>query len=582
MKGLKFAKTPLLSSVKRLLKQHQIAEDAGLPIEEIRERASAKKVFPERRMISRREFISLAAAAAAGAMLPSVLKRKTWASSGPRIAIIGGGIAGLTAALTLADAGLSATVYEASEFMIGGRMQTSRPRAPSCGICHTVKGKEGAPWDDDQYTDIFGELIDSNHITMISLAKRFNLLLIDLIAAQPIGSTDTYYFFGQHYSKDQADEDFAVLYPLLRADLRAAGYPTTYNRSTPKGRELDAMSVYDWIESRVPGGYNSPLGRLLDAAYNIEYGADITDQSALNLIYLLAYNNPKHFSIYGESDERYRITGGADRLPKAITEYLGMGSTVKLGWQLESLAQTADGSYVLTFNCNRMVRADFVILAFPFAVLRHLDYSKAGFDALKIKAIKELGAGHNGKLHLQFTTRYWNQHGIWGIGNGSTYSDTGYQCTWESTRGQSGISGILVNYTGGSVADSMRLKHPYGDSNDSHVIADAENFLSQIEPVFPGISSKWNGRAASSMAHLNPLWNSSYCYWRVGQCHTIAGYERVRQGNVFFAGEHTSLDFQGWMEGAASEGVRAAKEVILTLKNKRAGYFPEPALRRFA
>lgn len=252
---------------------------------------------------------------------------------------------------------------------------------------------------------------------------------------------------------------------------------------------------------------------------------------------------------------------------------------MKPGWQLESLALAADGSYILCFNRRRVVRADDVILAFPFAVLRNLDCSKAGFDALKIKAIRELGAGHNGKMHLQFITRYWNQPGIWG--NGSTYGDTGYQCTWESTRGQAGGSGILVNYTGGSVADSMRLKHPFGDSRDSRVLADAQNFLSQVEPVFPGISSKWNGRVSSSMAHLNPLWNSAYCYWRIGQCQAIAGYERVRQGNVFFAGEHTSLDFQGWMEGAASEGVRAAKEVLATLKmNKNEGLITASSLNR--
>ena len=55
-------------------------------------------------------------------------------------------------------------------------------------------------------------------------------------------------------------------------------------------------------------------------------------------------------------------------------------------------------------------------------------------------------------------------------------------------------------------------------------------------------------------------------YWRVGQYYTIAGYEGVRQGNVHFAGEHTSVDFQGWMEGGAITGVRAANEVLADLK----------------
>nr|WP_143178097.1 FAD-dependent oxidoreductase [Cystobacter ferrugineus] len=34
---------------------------------------------------------------------------------------------------------------------------------------------------------------------------------------------------------------------------------------------------------------------------------------------------------------------------------------------------------------------------------------------------------------------------------------------------------------------------------------------------------------------------------------------------MFFAGEHTSLEFQGFMEGGASEGIRAARELPATL-----------------
>jgi monoamine oxidase len=54
----------------------------------------------------------------------------------------------------------------------------------------------------------------------------------------------------------------------------------------------------------------------------------------------------------------------------------------------------------------------------------------------------------------------------------------------------------------------------------------------------------------------------SYSYWKVNQYHTFSGYEGVAQGNIHFAGEHCSQDFQGYMEGGASEGVRAAKEVL--------------------
>jgi monoamine oxidase len=51
----------------------------------------------------------------------------------------------------------------------------------------------------------------------------------------------------------------------------------------------------------------------------------------------------------------------------------------------------------------------------------------------------------------------------------------------------------------------------------------------------------------------------------VGQCQAFAGYEGTRQKNIFFAGEHTSLDYQGFMEGAAREGRRAAQEILQQL-----------------
>ena len=76
------------------------------------------------------------------------------------------------------------------------------------------------------------------------------------------------------------------------------------------------MSVYDWIETRVPGGHGSPLGQLLDVAYTIEYGADTTDQSSLNLVYLLGFQpNANRLVVFGESDERFHVRGGNEQLP---------------------------------------------------------------------------------------------------------------------------------------------------------------------------------------------------------------------------------------------------------------------------
>src|SRR5262249_39348206 len=159
-------------------------------------------------------------------------------------------------------------------------------------------------------------------------------------------------------------------------------------------------------------------------AYNIEYGAETTDQASLNLVYLLGFQpNESALAIYGESDERFHIDGGNEQLPQAIAGHLG-AQTIKLGWGMTSIRTRSDGSISMTFDTpgrSQTVSADHVILTLPFAVLRALDYNQAGFDALKKKAITQLGAGRNAKLQLQFSSRVWNAQGS----NGSFFSDIG-------------------------------------------------------------------------------------------------------------------------------------------------------------
>jgi monoamine oxidase len=422
-------------------------------------------------------------------------------------------------------------------------------------------------WADGQVSEFCGELIDSGHTTILSLAARFGLTVDDLLAAEPPGSTETYWFLNARYAAAQADADFVPVRDAAKRDLNDAGYPTLWNKYKPAGYALDHMSIYDWIQTRVPGGHNSRFGRLLDVAYNIEYGAETTDQSSLNLLYLLAYQpSPKGFAAFGVSDERYHIRGGNQRLPQAIASTL---PDIRLGWRLTAIEARPDRTVLLSFataNESKKVVADQVILTLPFTVLRTLDLSKAGFDNRKRKAINELGGGRNGKLQLQFKSRYWNTSGPWGLSNGSSYADLGYQNTWDVSRAQPGKSGLIVNYSGGDVAGAFEPAFPYSHADDDpKVSAYARAFLRQFETVFPGITAQWNGRATLSAPMLDPNLLCSYSYWKVGQYTAFSGYEGVPQGSIHFAGEHCSQDFQGYMEGGASEGGRAALEVFHAL-----------------
>ena len=549
------ARTPLLRRFLALAEDFEEANRTGRSVDVVQEERHKMR-------LTRRDFLkatgaTVGAAAFAGPVAALASTRRPSGIQG-RIAIIGGGIAGLNAALTLQDAGVTSTVYEASS-RVGGRMHS-----------------DTTSWLNGQTSEHCGELIDSKHKTILGLANRFKLPTVDLLAAEPVHSTETDFFGNQYYSGAQANVDFGPVWSAVKKDLNSAPFPTLYNSFTPAGQALDRLSLYDWIESRVPGGHASPMGQLLDVAYNIEYGNITQEQSSLNLIYLLGFQPvPGNFRVFGASDERYHIAGGNEQLPQAIAAALAPG-TVQLNTTLTGIVHNQDNTYTVSLKAGGSTTTrvfDRVILAIPFSVLRTIltsdrAYQAAGFTPLKQTAITQLGYGKNAKLQLQFNSRYWNTSGPWGLGNGSTYADTGYQNTWEVTRAQDGTPGILVDYTGGGVP----LASFNGDASDPKVAARfAQTFLSQIEPVFPGITRQWNGKATLDVPLSNPLLLGSYSYWKVGQYTQFSGYEGVRQpdlmtGKCHFAGEHCSTNFQGYMEGGAEQGARAANEILADYK----------------
>jgi monoamine oxidase len=486
--------------------------------------------------ISRRQLIAGAGAATAAAMLGRVPVARGATSA--NVVVVGGGLAGLTAAYRLQQAGIVAQVHEANQ-RTGGR-------------CWSIRNAFG---DKNLIAEHGGELIDTSHTEMRQLVSELGFSTDNLYQGETNGTEPLYYFDGAPYTDAEAADDFNAVYQKLHKDVSAASYPTTYKISTPRGRELDAMSIIDWINESVPGGVTSKFGQLLDVAYNIEYGAECSDQSSLNLLYLLGYVGQGQLRLFGPSNEKYHVRGGNDQVAAALTAELG--NQITLGSELLAIKRNRTGTYTLTLNqggTTKMVTADRVVLAMPFSIMRRsVDFSKAGFDTPKTRAINELGMGTNSKLNVGFKARYWRSLGC----NGDTYSDTGYQSTWEVSRGQPGTAGVLVDYTGGKIGDSFGSGTP---------TTRAKSFLAQIEPVLPGITNAWDGTATIDYWPAYPWTRGSYSYWKVGQYTRFSGAESEISGACHFAGEHTSQDFQGYLQGAVESGERAASEVLAALK----------------
>jgi monoamine oxidase len=479
---------------------------------------------------TRRQFLGAAGAAALGAALgaPRAIAAPTGASD-QKVVVIGAGLAGLTAAYRLGQAGVRADVYEASN-RLGGR-------------CWSIRGV----FADGQVAEHGGELIDTGHLEIRQLCKELRLPLDNLIQGEENGTEPLYYFDGEPYTYEQAAVDFNGVYQALHADISAASYPTTHLVSTAAGRALDNMSVAKWIDTRVPGGRGSKLGQLLDVAYDIEFGAPCTDQSALNLLYLLGYSGQGQLRLFGPSNEKFHVRGGNDQIVTELATRLA--GQIATSAPLTAIKQTNAG-YELRVGSST-VRADRVVLALPFSILRaKVDWSQAGFGDLKARAIRELGMGTNAKLNAGFSSRHWRTLGC----NGDTYADTGYQATWEVSRAQPGTSGILVDYFGSG-----------GAALTGGATARAKTFLGQIEPVLPGITKRWDGRAVLDAWVTNPWTLGSYSYYKVGQYQAFGAAEAEIEGAVHFCGEHTTQDFQGYLNGAVATGERAASEVLAAL-----------------
>ena len=86
--------------------------------------------------------------------------------------------------------------------------------------------------------------------------------------------------------------------------------------------------------------------------------------------------------------------------------------------------------------------------------------------------------------------------------------------------------------------------------------------MNQIEPIFPGTKAAWSGTAYEDHWSADPWHRGAYSYYRVGQYTTIAGIEQVPEGRIHFAGEHTDVNQQGFLEGAVVSGQRAAREIL--------------------
>jgi monoamine oxidase len=469
-----------------------------------------------------------------------------------RVVVVGAGIAGLGCAYQLwRKHAIRADVYEWSD-RPGGRIRTLRDY-----------------FDDDQLVEEHAEFINPEHTATLALARYLGLSL-DNTERYPPGvdaDQELFWFDGRLCSQAALNRDWRQFgETLFREAAAKASWPTTHRRSTPWATRWDQMSVTDWLDAHVPGGSAGDFGRLCASAVLDEYGGAANHESALNLIYLLGADSSRRNGLQPRSapqldggNEKWHIHDGNDQLISGIRRWLPPGS-LRLGHRLVALRERGDGQVVCSFDAGgrtRDVIADQVVLALPFTTLRDVDTSAIRIDPLHRRAINEQPLGSNAKFFVQYSSRIWNQQRQ----TGNAYTDTIVQGTWDATDYQPGSAGILAALPGGTVGRRWGSRYGlrgYRGRPPERMVAD---YLASFEQLFPGSRSHYNGKAFFVWSSGDPYILGAYSYLAVGQYTAFNGIQGRQEGRLHFAGEQTSLNFQGYIEGALRSGYRCAEEI---------------------
>jgi monoamine oxidase len=542
------------------------ARRTGCPVDEAAEKVDGA--------VTRRRFLAGAGAAAVAAMLPGALAtpagadadrtrhreqspRRRAADSAPSVVIVGAGIAGLGCAYALwQQHGIQADIYEYN-IIPGGRIRTLRDY-----------------FADGQIVEEHAEFINPEHTKTLALAHSFGLTL-DNSDKYPPGThprAETMRFDGQDWPQSSLTQDWHDWgWELFhQAAFTTAPWPVLYNNHYTQGAlQFDRMSVTEWIDAYIPGGVSSDFGALCVSAVLDEFGGPPDETSALNLVYLLGQDDsvpngfqPKSTPALGGADEKWHIHGGNDQLITGLIERLPRGA-LNLDQKLVALRSSSNGGYICTFQCGAStmdVPADHVVLALPFTTLRLVDLTGVAdtIAPLHMTAINEEPLGTNSKFFVQCTSRVWNADHA----TGNAYCGGVVQGAWDPTVYQPGQAGILAALPGGDVGSEWGSR--FGLSNYLGRPPDAmvEAYLNQYDQLFPGTKAAYNGQAYYVWSPGDPHFLGAYSYLKVGQYTGFNGIQGQQEGNLHFAGEQTSIDFQGYVEGGLRSGYKCAREVV--------------------
>ncbi len=492
---------------------------------------------------SRRSFlkgtVALGATGLLASCLPSGNSSKSIASNS-KIAIIGAGVAGLNAAYQLKKAGISSTIYEASK-RVGGRMLS-------------------VEWQDGLQIDLGAEFVNTDHKDILTLAEELNIKMFNRAEDfQNSGAPGVaYYFGGKSILETELVEDLRLIAEQISAD--AALLDKDWDANAPI---FDELSVENYLAKHANKIKKPYLNELFTNMMRTEFGVENKNSTSLQFIQILPVIDGESVDLLSYSDEVFSVVGGSSKITDAISQQLP--GSIKFEMALTQIKKRKS-KYELKFLNGTVDEADIVIVAIPFTSLSDVQID-ANLPKQLTKFIHQTKLGFNEKVIGSFSSRIWrNPKGF----ADAAWGDIGFAQTWDATsRQNTRADGALNFYLGGDQVQKLK------PADSAKTIG--SNFVSNLEPFITGIKNASTSKYTKSDWANNPWTKGSYASYQTGELTEFGEYlwiesedeneqQEVRNGNLFFIGEHLSDEYYGFMNGGAQTGRLVANRISIESK----------------
>ncbi len=440
------------------------------------------------------------------------------------VVIVGAGLAGLSAARTLASAGIRVVILEARD-RVGGRVYTR-------------------PAGDGTLLDLGAQWIGPTQHRLAALAAvtgvtTFPTYVDGLNIEYRNGQRTTYAGAIPMHDPVAAMETVEA---MLDLNLMANDVPLDAPWTAPRAVEWDAQTVASWMEAHIS---SADVRALLTLGVQAIFSAEPRDLSLLHfLFYVHSGGSLNELISVTRGAQEQRFHQGAQAIADRVAAQLG--ERVILNAPVYRITQDDQGVRVESDSIIVMGRQ--AILAIPPTLAGRLRY-RPKLPAHRDQLTQRFPMGTVIKVHCLYETPFWRDDGL----SGQVASDSGIVRVTFDNSPESGNPGVLLSFIEG----------------DEGRVWGRRSVDERRAAVLECLTRYFGDKAGAPREYIEQNWaDEEYtrgCYAGYLPPGVLTMYgDALREpvGRLHWAGTETATEWNGYMDGAIQSGERAAAEVL--------------------